>query len=214
MPAFRAEWRAVKQANKARLAALVQARLRRRLRPRRPVRCAGQTHPRIQAPTAQRAARDPPLRPHQARRHGRLDAALRADRRQGRAGLRDGQAHHQADQQRGRGGQRRPGRDGLLQAGLPAQLPGVGDGSDLPRHRPVRADFHRRQGSLRHRQHEIHDERRAHHRHAGRRQHRNPRGSGRGELLPVRPHRRRSGRHARATTIPPRSSPRTRICAA
>ena len=35
---------------------------------------------------------------------------------------------------------------------------------------------HRRQGSLRHRQHEVLHERRAHHRHAGRRQHRDPRG--------------------------------------
>ncbi len=76
--------------------------VRRRLRSARDVRRAGQAHPRIQAPAAQRAARHPPVRPHQAWRHRRLDAALRADRRQGRARLLPGQAHHQADQQRGR----------------------------------------------------------------------------------------------------------------
>ena len=40
-----------------------------------------------------------------------------------------------------------------------------------------RADVDRRQGSVRHRQHEVHYERRADHRHARRRQHRDPRGS-------------------------------------
>ena len=40
---------------------------------------------------------------------------------------------------------------------------------------PLRADFHRRHGSLRHRQHEACAQRRAHHRHARRRQCRNPR---------------------------------------
>jgi starch phosphorylase len=43
-----------------------------------------------------------------------------------------------------------------------------------------------RQGGVRHRQHEVHDERGADHRHARRRQHRDPRGGRRGQLLPVR----------------------------
>ena len=51
--------------------------------------------------------------------------------------------------------------------------------------RPVGADFDRRQGGLRHRQHEILHERGAHDRHAGRRQYRAARGDRRRELLPV-----------------------------
>ena len=70
---------------------------------------------------------------------------------------------------------------------VPAQLQRQQRPAHLSGGRSVRADLHRRQGSLRHRQHEVHDERRADHRHAGRRQRRDPRGGGRGELLPVRP---------------------------
>ena len=44
-----------------------------------------------------------------------------------------------------------------------------------------------RQGGLGHRQHEVRAQRRPDRRHAGRRQHRDPRARGRGELLPLRP---------------------------
>jgi hypothetical protein len=63
----------------------------------------------------------------------------------------------------------------------------------LPGRRPLRADLHRRQGGLGHRQHEVHAERRADHRHPGRRQRGDPRGGGGGELLPVRARRRGGG---------------------
>ena len=52
----------------------------------------------------------------------------------------------------------------------------------------------RRQGGIRHRQHEVLHERRAHHRHARRREHRAARGDRRGELLPVRADRRGGAR--------------------
>ena len=52
--------------------------------------------------------------------------------------------------------------------------------------RSVRADFDRRHGSLRHRQHEAGAERRADHRHARRRQYRNPRPCRRGEHRDLR----------------------------
>ena len=58
----------------------------------------------------------------------------------------------------------------------------------LPGRRPLGADLHRRQGGLRHRQHEVRHERRSHHRHPGRRQRGNPGGGGSGKLLPVRAH--------------------------
>ena len=57
-----------------------------------------------------------------------------------------------------------------------AQLPRLARRENLPRDRPVRADLDRRQGSLRHRQHEVRAQWRAHHRHARRRQRRDPRG--------------------------------------
>ena len=68
--------------------------------------------------------------------------------------------------------------------------------ADLPGGRPVRADLHRRQGGVGHREHEVHDERRADHRHPRRRQRRDARGGRAGELLPVRSHRRRGPRTA------------------
>ena len=61
----------------------------------------------------------------------------------------------------------------------------------------VGADLDRRQGGLGNRQHEVRDERGPDDRHAGRRQRRDPRGGGRGQLLPVRADRARgSGGHA------------------
>ena len=62
------------------------------------------------------------------------------------------------------------------QSRLRAQLQRAERAAHLPGRRSLRADLHRRQGSLGHRQHEIHDERRTHHRHPRRRQCRDPRG--------------------------------------
>ena len=67
-----------------------------------------------------------------------------------------------------------------------------------PGGRPVGADLDRRQGGVGHRQHEVRDERRAHDRHARRRQRRDPRGGRRRELLPLRADRRRGARRASA----------------
>ena len=60
----------------------------------------------------------------------------------------------------------------------------------IPGQRCLRADLDRRLRSQRHQQHEVHDERRADDRHAGRRHHRDGRGGGGGELFPFRPDRR------------------------
>ena len=84
-----------------------------------------------------------------------------------------------------------PHRARTAEGRLPAQLQRQGGPARVPGGRPVRADFARRQGGLGHRQHEVRHERRAHHRHPRRRQHGDSRRSGRGELLPLRPHRRR-----------------------
>ncbi len=59
----------------------------------------------------------------------------------------------------------------------------------LPCRRPLRADLPCRQRGLRHRQHEVRDERRADDRDTGWRQHRDSRGSRRGEFLSFRSHR-------------------------
>jgi Carbohydrate phosphorylase len=74
-----------------------------------------------------------------------------------------------------------------------ATLPRLAGGADLPRRRAVRADLHRGDGGLRHRQHEVRPQRRRDHRDDGRRQHRDPRGGGGREHLHLRPHRRGSG---------------------
>ena len=96
-------------------------------------------------------------------------------RRQGRAGLSHGQADHQADQRGGRRGQSRCGDPRPAEGGVPAELQCQQRPAHLSGGGSFRADLHGRQGSLRHGQHEVHDERRADHRHAGRRQCRDPR---------------------------------------
>ena len=97
-------------------------------------------------------------------------------RRQGGAGLPDGEAHHPADQRRRRGRQRRPGRAGRLKVAFfpdfnvkNAQLRLSGRG-------PLRADLNGGQGGVRHGQHEARPQRRPHDRDARRREHRDPGG--------------------------------------
>ena len=73
---------------------------------------------------------------------------------------------------------------------LPAELQCQPRRGHHPGRRPVGADFDRRHGSLGHRQHEARAQRRAHDRHAGRRQHRDPRPCRGREHLHLRPDRR------------------------
>ena len=75
---------------------------------------------------------------------------------------------------------------------------------DLSGRRSVGADIDGRQGSFRHGQYEIRHERRAHDRHARRRERRAARGGRCGQLLPVRHDRARSGRIARRGLQPRR----------
>ncbi len=81
---------------------------------------------------------------------------------------------------------RDPGVRELIKVVLPAELQRHQRPAHLPGGGSLRADLHRGQGSLRHRQHEVPDEWRAHHRHGGRRQHRDLRRGGRREFLPLR----------------------------
>ena len=75
---------------------------------------------------------------------------------------------------------------GRLKIVVPARLQCQPRRSDHSGRRPVRADFHRRHGSFRHRQHEARAQRRADHRHARRRQYRDPRPCRRGEHRDLR----------------------------
>ena len=72
----------------------------------------------------------------------------------------------------------------------------------IPGRRSLRADFDRRHGGVGHRQHEVRAQRRADHRHARRRQCRDPRACRRRQHLHLRPDGRRSARRAarRAST--------------
>ena len=89
----------------------IAARDRHRGRPRLAVRRPGQAHPRVQAPASERAARRHALSTG-SRTNPALDmrAAHVHLRRQGRARLPHGQAHHQAHQLRRRRGEPRPRR--------------------------------------------------------------------------------------------------------
>ncbi len=82
--------------------------------------------------------------------------------------------------------QPRPGRARPASGGIPAQLQRDQRPARISGRRSVGADFHRRKGGFRHRQHEILHERGAHHRYARRREHRAARGNRRREFLPVR----------------------------
>jgi glycogen phosphorylase len=82
------------------------------------------------------------------------------------------------------------GREHAHEGRLRAQFQRAERASRLSGRGSVRTDLHRRPRGLGHRQHEIHDERCADHRHARRRQRGDPRRSRRGELLPVRTHGR------------------------
>ena len=116
----------------------------------------------------------------------RLGAAGEDLRRQGGGRLSPGQADHQAHQRRGRRDQQRPDLARHAEGRVLPQLqrqPGRGDHSGL---RCFRADFDGGDGGVGNRQHEAGVERRADHRHAGRRQHRNPRPRRRGEHLHFR----------------------------
>jgi starch phosphorylase len=110
-------------------------------------------------------------------------------------GLLHGQAHHQAHPLGGRGGQCRPGARWPAAGRLPARLQRQERAADLPGGGPLRADLDRRARGIGHRQHEVHHERGAHHRHPRRGQRRDPRRGRARALLPLRPHRRGGPAH-------------------
>ena len=90
-----------------------------------------------------------------------------------------------------------PARARPAQGRVPARVLRVAGRAADPGQRRLQPDLDRRLRSQRHQQHEVHDERRADDRHARRRDHRDGRGSGRGELLPVRPDGGAGGRQPR-----------------
>ena len=84
------------------------------------LRLPGQAHPRIQAATAQRAARGRALQPAACQSQARFATADLFLRRQGGARLSPGQAHHQVHQQPGRRHRRGPGDAWTAQGAVPA----------------------------------------------------------------------------------------------
>ena len=80
-----------------------------------------------------------------------------------------------------------------LQVVFPGELPGLPGGAADARQRGEPADLHRRQGGQRHRQHEVHDERRPDRWHPGRCQRGDARPAGGREHVPLWPAGRRGG---------------------
>ena len=93
-------------------------------------------------------------------------------RRQGRGGLCHRQAHHPDALLAGKRRQQRSRLQGQTAGALRGELPRLRRRGPDARRAGLRADLHRRQGGLRHRQHEDDDERRRHDRHARRRERR------------------------------------------
>ena len=199
---FRERWSAIKRANKVDLAARIAEHAGSAGEPGFDVRRAGEAHPRVQAAAPEHPARDRAVPPAEERRRRRRGAAHVHFRRQGGARLSHREADDQAHQLRGRGAQSRPGDARRAARGVPAELQRDERPANLSGRRSLGADLDGGQGSFRHRQHEVLDERRAHHRHARRRERRAAYGGRRGQFLPVRPRRER-GRGAAALGVSP-----------
>ena len=185
-PAFRSQWRAVKRANKARLAEYIHATTGIEVNPDwmfdiqvKRIHEYKRQHLNVLNIVTQyhRLKQNPGLQ---------IGAARLRLRRQGGTRVLHGQADHQADQRRWRDGEQRPGCQPVPEGRVRAELQRAERPPHLPGSGPVRADLDRGQGSIGHRQHEVHAQRRADHRHARRRQRRDARGSRRRELLPLR----------------------------
>ncbi len=151
------------------------------------LRRAGEANPRVQTPAPQSPLRDHALQPPARESAARRRAAHRGVRRQGGAGLLPRQVDHPAHQQCRARRQRRSCHRWQAARDLPAGLRRVARAADHARRRPLAADLDRGHGSLGYRQYEARSERRAHHRHARRCQHRDPRGRRTGEHVHLRP---------------------------
>ena len=174
------------------------------------VRRADQAHSRIQAPAPQHPGDGRDLSRHPRRAQPALGAAGEDLRRQGGRELRAGQADHQADQRRRQGGERRSDHARPAAGRVPARLQCQPGGGDHSCRRPVGANLDRRHGGVRHRQHEARAQRRADHRHARRRQCRDPRARRPGQHLHLwlEGARGRGATRARASMRAPPSQPR------
>ena len=154
--AFRGTWRAVKHANKARLASLrPERRTGVALEPGLAVRRPGQAHPRVQAPALNvlhivalyhRLKQNPAL--VDSRRAPSSSAARPRP-------ATTWPSASSADQRRRRDGQRRPGRRPALKVAFVPNFSVPNAQLIYPGRRSVRADLHRGQGGLGHRQHEV-----------------------------------------------------------
>ncbi len=118
-------------------------------------------------------------------------------RGQSRACLPTGEADHQVHPRSGGHDRLRSGGPRPHQSAVPSRVRCVPGGSAHSRQRRLQPDIDSRLRGQRHEQHEVHDERRPDTRHPGRGNHRDGRGSGRGELFPLRADRGGSGRQPR-----------------
>ena len=159
--AFQQRFREVKHQNKAGAGAADQRAAQHQDRSVGAVRYPDQAHPRIQAAIAQRRRDRRAVSGDQGRAAARLGAAGENLRRQGGGELSLRQADHQADQRRRRSRQQRPRRRRKAEGRLPRRLQCQPRRGDHSGRRSLRADFDRRHGGLRHRQHEAGAQRRA-----------------------------------------------------
>ncbi len=160
---FRARFREVKQANKARLFELLKRRDGYDLSNGHMLDVMVKRLHEYKRQIAQAAAHRHPVRADRLwpGGPGRHDAAHIRLRRQGRPGLSDGQGDHLPDQLGGLGGQCGSRGQGRADRRLPGQLQRHPGRDTDPGGGSVRADLARRQGGLGYRQHEVRPQRRA-----------------------------------------------------
>ena len=153
---------------------------------RRRLRRADQAAARVQAPASQRHVHPRSVLPDQGRpRHGRRPARLHL-RRQGRPRIQAGEGHYQVHQRSRPRRQQRPRHEGPHPRRFRRELQRDARRVHHPRRRCLRADLDGRKRGLGNVEHEVHDERRPHARHARRRQRGNRRCRRRGQRLHLR----------------------------
>ena len=167
------------------------------------IRRASEADPRVQAAALEHTARHRSISPVEERLRNRSAAHLHL-RRQSRARVSPCETDDQAHQLRRRSVEPGPCDARPAARALHAELQRQQRLGDLSGRRSVGANIDGRQRGFRHGQYEIRHERRAHDRHARRRERRAARGGRCGQLLPVRHDRARSGRIARRGLQPRR----------
>ena len=167
-PAFQEQWREVKRLNKEGLAAHVRDKQGVVINPDAMLDCQVKRIHEYKTAIAEYPSRDNALQPAQERSGRCIRSSDSAPGREGGSGVLPRQADHPPCQLCRQGDQQRPFDGGASPGGLHRELRCCPGRAHHPGRGAFPADFHRRHGGLRDREHEVRPQRRVDHRNAGR----------------------------------------------